>query len=98
MNRERSRPSSEGNSSRESRVVRSSINGLVIAGTVLIAAGLVGFAVPIFTTQHTTEVARIGDLKLEATESKSYVVPPLLSGSVLVAGAILLGAAFFRRR
>jgi hypothetical protein len=79
-------------------VVRSSINGLVIAGTVLVAAGLVGFAVPIFTTQHTTEVARIGDLKLQTTESKSYVIPPLLSGGVLAAGAILLGAAFFRRR
>jgi hypothetical protein len=58
-------------------MARSSTNGLTIGGVVLVLAGLVGFAIPIFTTQQTTEVARIGDLKIQATESTSHVIPRL---------------------
>ena len=70
---------------------------LIIGGVVLVALGLIGFAIPIFTTQQTKEVARIGDLKLQTTESTSYVVPPLLSGGVLVLGVILIGAGLYRK-
>jgi hypothetical protein len=70
---------------------------LIIGGAFLVALGLVGFALPIFTTQQTKEVARIGDLKLQTTENTSYVVPPLLSGGVLVLGVILIGAGLYRK-
>jgi hypothetical protein len=70
---------------------------LIIGGAFLVALGLVGFALPIFTTQQTKEVARIGDLKLQTTESTQYVVPPLLSGGVLVLGVILIGAGLYRK-
>ena len=70
---------------------------LIIGGVVLVALGLIGFAIPMFTTQQTTEVARIGDLKLQTTESTSHVVPPLLSGGVLVLGVILIGAGLYRK-
>jgi hypothetical protein len=69
----------------------------VIVGAILVLAGLLGLAVPIFTTQQTTEVARIGDLKLQATENHSYVVPPLVSGGAVVLGIIVLGAGMYRR-
>ena len=69
----------------------------IIAGAFLVALGLVGFAMPMFTTQQTTEVARIGDLRLQTTESRSHVVPPLLSGGVLVLGVILIGTGLYRR-
>lgn len=71
---------------------------LIIGGAVLVALGLIGFAIPLFTTQQTKDVARIGDLKLQTTESTSHVIPPLLSGGVLVLGAILIGAGLYRRR
>lgn len=32
----------------------------VAVGAVLVVPGLIGFAIPIFTTQETTELARIG--------------------------------------
>ena len=71
---------------------------LIIGGTVLVALGLIGFAIPIFTTQKTRDVARIGDLKLQATESTSHVIPPLLSGGAVVLGVILIGAGLYRKR
>jgi hypothetical protein len=70
----------------------------MIAGAVLVLVGLLAFAIPVFTTQHTTDVARIGDLKLQTTESKSYVIPPFVGGGALVLGVVLLGAGFFQKR
>ena len=71
---------------------------LIIGGAVLVALALIGFAIPIFTTQQTKDVARIGDLRLQTTESTSHVIPPLLSGGVLVLGVILIGAGLYRKR
>ena len=71
---------------------------LIIGGAGLVALALIGFAIPIFTTQETKDVARIGDLKLQTTESTSHIVPPLLSGGVLVLGVILIGAGLYQKR
>ena len=70
----------------------------MIGGIVLVILGVLGFAIPIFTTQQTTDVARIGDLKLQATESKSYVIPPIASGAALLVGIVLIGAAVYQKR
>jgi hypothetical protein len=59
---------------------------------------VVGFAIPIFTTEETKTIARIGDLNLQTTESTSHIVPPLLSGGALVLGVILLGAGLSQKR
>jgi hypothetical protein len=74
------------------------MRGLTICGTVLVLAGLVGLAIPVFATQQTTDVARIGDLKLQTTENRYYAVPPVLSGGALLLGVVLIGAAFYQRR
>jgi len=71
---------------------------LIVLGAVLIVLGLVGFAVPMFTTQETTELARLGELKLETTQTTTHVIPPLLIGGVLMVGVILLGAGLYRKR
>ena len=73
-------------------------SGVVILGAVLVILGLIGIAVPSFTTHETNEVARIGELRLQATESKQYTVPPLLSGGVVLLGVVLIGAGALRRR
>jgi len=57
-----------------------------------------GFAIPIFTTEQTKDVAKVGDLKLQTTESTSHVIPPFLSGGALVLGVVLIGAGFYRKR
>lgn len=71
---------------------------LMIGGAILILLGLIGFAMPIFTTQQTTDVAKIGDLRIQATESTSHVIPPIVSGGALVLGVVLLGAGLFQKR
>lgn len=71
---------------------------LIAGGAIMVALGLIGLAMPMFTTQETKDVARIGDLKLQTTESTSHVVPPLLSGGVLVLGVILIGAGLYQKR
>lgn len=70
---------------------------LIIGGAVLVALASIGFAIPMFTTQETKDVARIGDLKLQTRESTSHVIPPVLSGGVLVLGVILIGAGLYRK-
>jgi hypothetical protein len=77
---------------------RFTMNGLTIAGVALVLLGLVGFAIPIFTTQQTKDVARIGDLKLQSTESTSHVIPPIVSGGALVLGVVLIGAGLYQKR
>ena len=74
------------------------MNGLMIIGVILVVAGVLGFAIPVFTTQQTKEVARIGDLKLQNTEDTSHSIPPILSGGVLVLGIILIGASLYQKR
>ena len=77
---------------------RFSINGLTAAGATLVLLGLAGFAMPIFTTQQTKEVARVGDVKLQSTETTSHIIPPILSGGALVLGVVLIGAGFYQKR
>ena len=74
------------------------MNGLVMGGVVLALLGLLGFAIPIFTTQQTKEVAKIGDLKLQTTENTAHVIPPMVSGGALVLGIVLIGAGLYTRR
>ncbi len=74
------------------------MNKLAMGGAVLALLGVLGFAIPMFTTEQTKDVAKIGDLKLQTTESTSHIVPPLLAGGVLVAGIVLIGAGLFQRR
>ena len=76
---------------------RTSLNGFIIGGAILVLLGLLGFAIPIFTTQQTKDVAKIGDLKLQTTESTAYVIPPLVSGGAIARGVILIGAGLYRK-
>jgi hypothetical protein len=74
------------------------MNGLIMSGVALAVLGLIGLAIPVFTTQQTKEVAKVGDLKLQTTENEAHVIPPLLSGGALALGIVLIGAGFYRRR
>ncbi len=70
---------------------------LVAAGAILVLLGVLGFAIPYFTTSDTKDVARLGDLKLQTTESTAHVIPPAVAGGVLILGVLLLGAGFFKK-
>lgn len=74
------------------------MRAMMLAGVALALAGLLALAIPIFTTQQTREVARVGDLKLQTTESRSYAVPPMVAGGALTLGVVLIGMGYFRKR
>ncbi len=74
-----------------------SMTGLMLGGAILVLIGLIGFAIPVFTTQQTKDVARIGDVKIQATENTAHVIPPMVAGGALVLGALLLGVGIVRR-
>ena len=77
---------------------RFSISGLMIGGVVLVLLGLLGLAIPMFTTQQTKDLAKVGALTIQTTESTSYAIPPILSGGALALGVVLIGAALYQRR
>lgn len=70
---------------------------LMAVGAVLVLLGVLGLAVPYFTTSETKDVAKVGDLKLQTTERTSHSIPPIAAGGVLVLGAVLVGAGFLRK-
>jgi hypothetical protein len=74
------------------------MGALAIAGVVLAGLGLVGFAIPVFFTSETHEVARLGPLNITATETNQHFIPPLLSAALLLAGAVLFAFSFFQKR
>ncbi len=73
-------------------------NGLIMVGAILALVGIIALGIPRITTQETKEVARIGDLKIQATEDKSYFIPPIVSGGALLLGVVLIGAGVMTRR
>jgi hypothetical protein len=73
------------------------MSGLMIAGALLVLLGLAGIAVPYFETSQTKDVAKIGDLKIQANENTGHTIPPLLSEGALALGVILLIAGVLRR-
>ena len=51
-----------------------------------------------FTTEQTKDVAHVGDLKLQTTESTSHIVPPMLAGGAFALGVVLLGIGATQKR
>jgi regulator of protease activity HflC (stomatin/prohibitin superfamily) len=77
---------------------RSILNGLTIIGVVFLVIAALVFVEPFFTVHETTEVARLGDLKVETTQARTYTIPPFLGGAALVLGAGFISAGLLRRR
>jgi hypothetical protein len=67
-------------------------------GAILALLGIVGLAIPEFTTSQTKDVAKLGDLNLQSTERSTHVVPQALSGGFLILGVVLIGVGVFQKR
>jgi hypothetical protein len=67
-------------------------------GGLLAFLGILGLAIPVFTTSQTKDVVKLGDLKIQNTEQSTHVVPPALSAGALVLGAVLIGAGLYQQR
>ena len=75
-----------------------SMNATMMTGVVFALLGILGFAVPFFSAQQTRDVAKVGDLKLQTTETTTYAIPPYLSGGALALGVVLIGAGLIQKR
>lgn len=76
---------------------KAGFGGLAAVGLLLVILGVAGLAVPYFTTEHKENVAKVGGLSLQTTESTPHVVPPALAGGALLAGLVLIGFGVSRR-
>ena len=74
------------------------MKSIIWLGSLLALLGILGLAIPVFTTSQTKNVASLGDLKIQSTEHSTHVIPPPLSAGALVLGVILIGAGLYQRR
>ena len=72
-------------------------NSLAIFGAILSLLGILGLAVPVFSTPQTEDVAKLGGLKIEAQTQQTHVVPPIVSGAAIAVGVLLIGVAVVAR-
>jgi hypothetical protein len=72
------------------------VKGIVLVGAVVALLGLLGLAIPVFSTSQTKDVAKIGDLKIQTNEETSHVIPPMLAGGALVIGVLLIGVGYLK--
>ncbi|MGE5540067.1 MAG: hypothetical protein ACM30I_15725 [Gemmatimonas sp.] len=73
------------------------MNRLVLIGAIIAVLGVVGLLVPVFKTQHTEEVARVGDLSLKAKEQNTHVIPQEAAIGAIAVGVVLVGVGMYRR-
>ena len=74
------------------------MKSIVLLGGLLALLGILGLAIPVFTTSQTKDVVKLGDLKIQSTEQSTHVVPQALSAGALVLGIVLVGAGLYQRR
>jgi len=74
------------------------MKSIVWLGALLALSGILGLAIPVFTTSQTKDVVNLGDLKIQSTEQSTHVVPQALSAGALVLGVVLIGAGLYQRR
>jgi len=73
------------------------MKGILLMGVVLAILGLVGLAMPVFSTTQTKDIAHVGDLHVQANETTPHTIPPIVSGGLLALGVVLIGAGVLNR-
>ncbi len=68
------------------------------AGVLLALLGLVSLAIPIFTTEHTENVATIGGLQIQTAQNTPHLIPREMSWGTLALGMVLIGGGIYRKR
>lgn len=74
------------------------MKSIIWFGAILALLGIVGLAVPVFTTSQTKDVAKLGDVRIQSTEQSTHVVPQALSAGALALGVILIAAGAYAKR
>ena len=72
------------------------MKGIVLVGAIVALVGVLGLAIPVFTTTQTKDVAKVGSLKIQSNEETSHVVPPMAAGAAVVIGLVLVGVGYMK--
>jgi hypothetical protein len=70
---------------------------VVVIGVIVALLGMLGLAMPVFTTNETKNVVSLGDLKIQANEPTSHSIPPIVSGAAIIVGLVLAGSGLYRK-
>jgi hypothetical protein len=73
------------------------MKGILLVGVALVILGLIGLAMPVFSTTQTNDVAHVGDLHVQANETTPHQIPPIVSGGVLALGLVLIGTSVLKQ-
>lgn len=73
------------------------MNSITCLGALIALLGILGLAIPVFTTSQTKDVINVGSLKIQNTERSTHVVPQALSAGALVLGVVFIGAGLYQR-
>ena len=71
-------------------------NPLVLPGALLFLLGVAGLAVPVFATHQLTDVAKIGDVKIQANEDTTHIIPQSVGIAAVLLGLVLVGIGVSR--
>ncbi len=74
------------------------MKSMIWLGAALALLGIVGLAIPSFTTSQNKEVAKLGDVKIQTKEQTTHTIPPALSLGVMGLGLVLIIAGTLGRR
>jgi len=74
------------------------MKSIVIFGAIIALLGIIAFAIPSFNTRETKDVAKLGDLKLQANTEQTHFIPPLLSEGMILLGVLIIGAGVLTNR
>lgn len=74
------------------------LDQLMIIGLILVGLAVGAYFADYIAFSSTEEVARMGDLKLEAREENRYYLNPWISGSLLGAGLLAMLGSLLRQR
>jgi hypothetical protein len=67
-------------------------------GGLLVLLGILGLAVPKFTTSQTTDLASMGDIKVQNTTISHHLVSQPLTIAALLLGITLIGTGAYARQ
>jgi hypothetical protein len=67
-------------------------------GALLVLLGFLGLAIPRFTTSQTTDLASVGDIKIQNTTISHHMVSQPLTIAALLLGITLFGAGAYYAR
>jgi len=74
------------------------MKAIIWLGGLLVLLGFLGLSIPRFTTSQTTDVASVGDIKIQNTTISHHMVSQPLTIAALLLGIALIGTGAYARQ